>query len=489
MECKTCGYSLWNLPDRTCPECGSGFKPSDFNFRLGTVRFHCPHCQQAYYGTDANGHLVPRAFDCVSCSRHIHMDETLLLPAEGVSESGTIAHEQPWLDRPNRGFFRAWWKTVTMSLFQPISLMKGTPPGSPLGRAWGFAVVNLALIFGATLAITVVCMGALAAMVANAQGGAAGLGPMMVFQLVSQVGFFVGFAIYVALWILSAHATLRVTGGSKHTMRVTAQAILYASGTYSISLIPCVGGFAMVWWIVSAILMLAAGQGVSGGRATLAVLLLPVLTILAFVGMYAAFMYAVFASMNTAFAANNFSLEALALSAQNRAADRGAGWDETDHGLLLLTDGYTQAWTYTSMDFARAAMATQPADIPAGPGTLADYSNPSTAQLNNLAASLPALPPNVVAHRVGDFVFTYHGIDAAAAPPGLWIIVEHELADAGFGSEELTAITTDGITETMPPWTRQEQVDAQNDIRALHGLAPLPDPAMVTQDQPATADP
>ena len=92
MRCKTCDYPLWQIRDRKCPECGSAFRPSDFEFTLNSVRFCCPHCEQAYYGTGANGHISPRTFACVSCAKVIDMDEMVLLPAEGVKDEIGRAH-------------------------------------------------------------------------------------------------------------------------------------------------------------------------------------------------------------------------------------------------------------------------------------------------------------------------------------------------------------------------------------------------------------
>lgn len=34
MRCKTCNYRLWNLAGRTCPECGTGFRPSGFEIEV-----------------------------------------------------------------------------------------------------------------------------------------------------------------------------------------------------------------------------------------------------------------------------------------------------------------------------------------------------------------------------------------------------------------------------------------------------------------------
>jgi hypothetical protein len=38
-------------------------------------------------------------------------------------------------------------------------------------------------------------------------------------------------------------------------------------------------------------------------------------------------------------------------------------------------------------------------------------------------AAADALPVNIVAHRLADLVFTYHGIDLTNADPNLWIVI------------------------------------------------------------------
>ena len=114
MRCEHCGYRLWLLLSRRCPECGTEFKPSDFEFVPHAVQFCCPHCNQAYYGTSSQGHLRPIEFDCVSCGRHIHMDEMVMMPTDGVDEEQLLdradeywrdvvgSHERPEIDEEKK---------------------------------------------------------------------------------------------------------------------------------------------------------------------------------------------------------------------------------------------------------------------------------------------------------------------------------------------------------------------------------------------------
>ena len=102
MKCKSCGYSLWNITARVCPECAAPFKPSDYEFKPNAVRFCCPSCDQSYYGTDGHGMLVPRSFVCVSCQSPVTMDTMVLRPVEGLEDQEIELGKVQWMaDKSN----------------------------------------------------------------------------------------------------------------------------------------------------------------------------------------------------------------------------------------------------------------------------------------------------------------------------------------------------------------------------------------------------
>jgi hypothetical protein len=81
-----------------------------------------------------------------------------------------------------------------------------------------------------------------------------------------------------------AHAVLRATGTVQGGWNVTACACLYGLGPVvadSIPCVACISPLGSVWSLVSSIIQVSAAQRVSGGRATLAVLLLPGLALAA----------------------------------------------------------------------------------------------------------------------------------------------------------------------------------------------------------------
>ncbi len=493
MDCKTCGYPLWNLKDRACPECGTGFAPSDFRFRPGAVRYMCPHCGQDYYGTDEHGHLVPRSFDCVSCQRPVTMDEMVMLPTEGVPESRTELYDLPWEDRRKRGVFRSWWATTKIAMLRPGDLMSARDDSSSLAAAWGYFAVTFGMIFLVGALLGTLFFALFAALMSGAGGMPPNfMGVMALMQLATFGVAVIVTVIFVVLWVLATHGLLRVTGGTAGSIRTTFHAMLYSSGPNFLNMIPCLNNLPIgsVWWAVSAILMVKRGHEVSGLRATFAVLLFPVLSVGAlFIG-YIAFIAWI---MSTQAAATNFAtaaashpeMQAMAFAAETRAIERASGWDHTDHALMLLVEDRVGAY-----EFIAADTPTLLEDIPLSNGeTLGDYSEFADGDPADVAGLFDPLPEDVVAHRVGDFVFTWHGIDAADAPPGLWLIVEHNLDDIGIGLDYAYAMTTDGAIQPIFPQQMGAVLPTQNALRAAHGLPPLPDPTTVTQQEPATAGP
>lgn len=288
MRCETCGYRLWNLPSRTCPECGTEFLPSRYEFVANSVRFCCPHCGEGYYGTGPKGHLVPASFDCASCGRHVHMDEMVLLPTAGVEEEQTQVDRMPWLQRKRSGFFRAWFSTIGMALIHPIRLMRAVPKSSSPGQALRFAVLTNTLTwsigFGPLMMFPMIVVG-----LSSTTGARA----IPVLEVLAIAGVMVLFAAggtfaFLAGWGAVAHGLLRATGSTAGTIGRTYQAIGYAAGANIMTAVPCIGYyFGWIWWVVSAVLMVKEGQRVQGWRATFAVLTFPALLLFTGVVIYA----------------------------------------------------------------------------------------------------------------------------------------------------------------------------------------------------------
>ncbi|MFQ5422565.1 MAG: YIP1 family protein [Phycisphaerae bacterium] len=487
MRCKTCDYRLWNLTSRQCPECGSAFLPSEFDFTIGTVQFCCPHCEQPYYGTGDRGHLVPSTFACVRCGRHISMDEMVLRPAQGVEEDDTQVERMPWLDRGKRGPVWAWWSTVWMAMTGPSRLIRLMPRDAPDGRAWWFTLITsgLALVGGAGVFILIPLI-----ISAFSGGGSSGLTRMSrgcATLGIGFLGFTVGTLIVIVLWGLLAHGLLRLMGQTRGTLRHTFQAFCYSSGANALVAVPCLGFYLWVvsfpWWIVSAILMLRETHKVGGGRAAVAVLPGPVL---GFIGI-AALIYSAATSAGGPFAGTGGA------TAETQAVtDALLGYAENNgsfprHAVELIADDELVSADYVALD-----TGTFEGGVPVGDTHLGRLPLLSDDALKKeIQTAVDALPDNTIAHRLGDFVFTYHGIDPTKVPPGLWLVIYSQDPDLNTVWEPAQFVVVGqgaGATFTILGTAAiKTQLATQNRLRAQYNLPPLPDPSTVTHAQPARA--
>ncbi len=487
MQCKKCGYRLWNLPSRVCPECGTPFSPSDYEFVINSVQFCCPHCQERYYGTSDKGHLVPIAFDCASCGQRIHMDEMILLPTVGVEEEQTQPDKMPWLDRRQRGLVGGWWSTVGMALFHPVRLMQCTPESSPGREAWSFALVTnmLAVPLGCTLfglmslAGVFIATGGTSVSMALV-GVGIGLAAGLVFAAV-------GVLVIIAVWGWIAHSLLRLTGAVSGRLGRTYQAICYSSGANIVTALPVLGIYlGWVWWVVSAVLMVRTAQRVEGWRAAVAVLFLPALPFAALVGLYVYLAFAgiaqVAANMSGTFprdAEVRATAEAVLAYAQQ---NKGRG---PRHAVELVAEGYLAA-----SDLVSDGSATRESGVPVTTVTLLQFEALSGVDQAEVAeAAAAALPDQVTAHRLGDFVFVHHGIDMSQCDPRLWIVVLCLDPDVNPAPTAIRGSIRvgqcDGAVRMIPASSLSNTLAEQNALRAEFALPPIPDPRTITHSEPA----
>ena len=157
------------------------------------------------------------------------------------------------------------------------------------------------------------------------------------------------------------------------------------------------------------------------------------------------------------------------------------------HAVELLLSN----WRGMIGDFCESGTKTTTIDIPLGAGTLQDFSGLSRSdQFGAVKAAIDGLPPNVVAYRFGDYVFTYPGTTLNIGGTGLWVVVmlpdpdvnpAPALTDSVFiGTDGFTVLTT--TVGQLPAMTT-----TQNQYRSSFGLPPLPDLTRVTHGQPAVS--
>jgi hypothetical protein len=483
MRCSTCNYPLWNLTARSCPECGRPFKPSERTFRGGAVRFCCPRCDQAYYGTSPAGHLFPRSFTCVTCGAAVDMDEMVLRPAEGVTEEQTRQDRAPWLDGGPGRWAPRWLATVGRALVAPASFMRAVPADAPLLPALAFLAVSVAIFLLGGLGAPLLAI----AVVLLVEAASDATGPLTAAAVIVPCGA-AGFASMALLWGLVAHGLLRLTGTTAHGVRQTCQAICYSAGACAAMAIPILGVYPfffvpLTWWIVSACLMVAEGQRVGGFRAALAVVMPPVLLV---VGLISLIIVGTASSARTAMiaaASATVDAECALVTEALVAHAQGGAWPV--HAVEMVDSSFT-GW-----ELVGGPTATTPERVPVGTTNLAAVWTLGHGERASIAAAAAAsLPAGVVAHRLGDFVFTYHGVDPGAPDPVLWIVVMSPDPDQNgerFISGSLLAGTGDGALHVIGESEFDAQLVRQNELRRVRGLPPLPPPWEVTHAGPAIA--
>jgi hypothetical protein len=478
MRCKKCDYRLWGIVGRECPECGTHFVPSQYEFTPNSVRFGCPHCGQDYYGTTERGHLDPFEFDCVRCGRHVHMDEMTVFPTVGLEEEQTEVDRMPWLDRRRIGFVRAWFRTALAGAFSPTRLMRLTPVDSSLGEAAWFVLLNstLAALLG-MLPLFIFPM-----IVVGRAGLAAGAGGLLVSLVLLLWPL-----IMVAIWGTFAHAILLATGHRAHGLGRTWQAMCYSSAPNLVAAVPCLGVHlsivAWIWWSVTAILAVREAQRVSGARASLAVLTLPICAVAGAVCLIIWVVVPGFRDIQAQSAAAMRRANVMQVAtALHTYATQHNGKPPAHASALIASGTAATAFCVPNADWTSSQPSVGGTNVQ---GVSAIPMPQSAASLTG-AASV-SLPAKVIAHRVGDCVFVYHGIDFNQPDPGLWTVILMPAQTSSPAPATVEVGLVYGMTTSIPASGFTQALTAQNKLRASRGLAPLPDPTRVTTTQPAVA--
>ena len=479
MFCKTCNYALWNLKERTCPECGNGFAPSQFRFKPNSIRFLCPHCSQHYYGTTRTGHLTPRAFQCVTCRNDIDMDQMVLLPAEGLDERQTRASGNPWIESPGRPRVRDWFRTTGRSLFSPAGLIAATDEDTPLRATLSYAVLTAALASALSIVIPFMVLAPfLAPLGINAKGFTA----LAVYVLGVILSALITYAA-VPLYACCAHLILR-GGKPKRRLRTTIHAVAMSSGSNVLWGIPVfgimTGPAGLLWWGISLAVMLRTIHGVRTLRAFVAGLGPPLALCTLILGAFIAMIiwsFSVAATAATGFGQIARNQVLVAEQVWREAAETG----ERHLGSLILEEKISLSTAIAPVFTETSAIFTGGIDI-----TQAMLSG-TDEQRAALVATLDAsLTPDVIAYRVGDLV-VIRDVPHPSPSPALWRCVysPDPAANPGFAAMAVTmqpqnapnvpvplnpgAMIGGSTNATVGPTTTE-----QNRIRAKHGLPPLP---------------
>ncbi|MEY4809789.1 MAG: hypothetical protein RI986_127 [Planctomycetota bacterium] len=342
MKCKGCGYSLWNVPGRTCPECGRGFVPSEFEFRANAVEFCCPGCMQQYYGSDQHGLLVPRAFACVRCHAPCDMDSMILRAAPGVPDDAVELHRVAWEDPLKGGVVRRFFATVRDGMARPSQIGDALRGDVVVRKATWYAVSVLSVVAVPSV-LGFVLITLIAPMMGS--GSTRSGGAALRTALWESVG---GVCAVLASWYIlglvglaflawMTSLTLRMCG-ERVPWKVVWCSFTYALGPMVILAVPCLGIYcgslpASIWWVVAACIILARAASVTGWKVIVSVLA-PLLLIGALVTALFAFVVLppISAAMTAAAQVGSANATTFGPPAPGDAADEseaGSGLDES----------------------------------------------------------------------------------------------------------------------------------------------------------------
>ncbi len=143
--------------------------------------------------------------------------------------------------------------------------------------------------------------------------------------------------------------------------------------------------------------------------------------------------------------------------------------------------------------FAVTESSTQTFNVPLGTSNLQSVGwSPVHVQEEIVREVVAAMPPNVVAHRLGDYVLCWHGIELGHAEASLWLFIVSADPDFNDPTDLNGAVIVglaDGTIERVEIDAWDERLTAQNTLRIANNLAPLPHPSRVRHANPYIAPP
>ena len=145
------------------------------------------------------------------------------------------------------------------------------------------------------------------------------------------------------------------------------------------------------------------------------------------------------------------------------------------HAIQLTLEDTLPVGVFVTADSMTVAEA-----VPLADTTLARFEELSPERKEVVVQSAgEALPEPIIAHRLGDFVFTYHGIDLASADSHLWLVIWSP--DPGQNPppnprEKMPVGLADGKIVCVPVASFLQALSVQNVLREGQGLPPLTSP-------------
>jgi len=181
------------------------------------------------------------------------------------------------------------------------------------------------------------------------------------------------------------------------------------------------------------------------------------------------------------------SAEARAIHSGILAYAMNNGGQGPAHAIELVADNYVTASTFIMWQIGHDE-ANVP--LPNATVTLDGFQYLPANRMRMTAQAIgQAQPSGIIAHRLGDVVFTYHGMNLSTADPQLWVAVIDPDPDQATTARGIvpTAVRVDGTTMVWSVGSDMFALQQQNTLRAKYGLPPLPDLSTITNSTPAVS--
>ena len=116
---------------------------------------------------------------------------------------------------------------------------------------------------------------------------------------------------------------------------------------------------------------------------------------------------------------------------------------------------------------------------------------PAADQQKVARAAADALGVPTIAHRFGDFLFTYHGADLTGGDVRMWLVIglpDPDRNPTPSPGDMIHIGQGDGSVRLIPYTRLASELQIQNYYRLSIGLPPLPDLDRITHGAPARAE-
>jgi hypothetical protein len=239
----------------------------------------CPQC----------GFEQPESDECVKCgiiiSKFMQYQEMAKSIEGQVREISSEEKVSPW--ESGGGFFWAYMRTTKEALFSPVQFFKKVAAGEGYWSPLIYGIISGIIGFGVAMLYQWLLFSAFIPPQIHA------LIPYNLFLILSLIGIPLMATSSIFIGSAITHLCVMIVGGNKKGFQATFRAISYSFCAHLFDIVPFIGSFiGSVYMIVLIIFGVREGQGISTGKAVLAVLL-PLIVVVG-LGIVAAIMIPMF---------------------------------------------------------------------------------------------------------------------------------------------------------------------------------------------------